>query len=214
MKQDSIRVARVVRVAVGVWLVVAFALGAAGAFKGRPGDPPLPIMFGALIPLAVFATAYWTAPSFKRYVLSADLGLISSIQAWRAGGLGFLALYAHGVLPGLFAWPAGLGDMAVAIAAPWMALSLRRDPSFSRSAGFVAWNVLGIVDLVTAVSLGVLSSGVLKGLTGRITTAPMSQLPLVLIPAFLVPLFLMLHVTTLLQVRRAGEPLVAVPQAE
>ncbi len=45
-----------------------------------------------------------TSPAF---VLSADLRLLTAIQAWRAGGPGFLALYAHGLLPGLFAVPAG-----------------------------------------------------------------------------------------------------------
>jgi hypothetical protein len=201
--EESARVGRVVRVMLGLWFVTVLTLGAAGSFSRAPGAAPLPILFGALTPLVAFAAAYGTLPSFRRYVLSADVGLIASIQAWRAGGLGFLALYAHGVLPGLFAWPAGLGDIAVGVAAPWIVSALRRDDGFARSKRFVAWNVLGIVDLVTAVSLGALSSGLLKGLTGTVTTAPMSQLPLVLIPAYLVPLFVMLHITTLLQVRRA-----------
>jgi hypothetical protein len=201
--EKSPRVGGFVRVVLGLWFVAVLVLGAAGSFVRAPGAPPWPILFGALTPLGVFVAAYETLPSFRRYVLSADLGFISSIQAWRAGGLGFLALYAHGVLPGLFAWPAGLGDIAVGVAAPWIAFALRRDARFSHSKRFLAWNVLGIVDLVTAVSLGALSSGLLKGLTGGVTTAPMAQLPLVLIPAYLVPLFVMLHITTLLQIRRA-----------
>jgi hypothetical protein len=202
--EESAEVGSVVRVTLGLWFVVVLALGALGSFTRAPGAAPLPILFGALTPLAVSVAAYGTLPTFRRYVLSADLGFVASIQAWRAGGLGFLALYAHGVLPGLFAWPAGLGDIAVGVAAPWIVFALRRDGGFARSKRFVAWNVLGIVDLVTAVSLGALSSGLLKGLTGTVTTAPMSQLPLVLIPAYLVPLFVMLHVTTLLQIRRAA----------
>jgi hypothetical protein len=200
---ESPRTGGFVRLVLALWFVAVALLGAAGAFSRPPGAAPLPILFGALTPLVTFGAAYGTLPSFRRYVLSADLGLISSIQAWRAGGLGFLALYAHGVLPGLFAWPAGLGDIAVGVAAPWITFALRRDSRFARSKRFVAWNVLGILDLVTAVSLGALSSGLLKSLTGAVTTAPMSELPLVLIPAYLVPLFVMLHVTTLLQIRRA-----------
>jgi len=64
------------------------------------------------------------------------------------------------------------------------------------------WNLLGILDFVVAVSLGVLSSGFVAGLVGTVTTAAMTQLPLVLIPAYFVPLFILCHLTTLLQARR------------
>jgi len=45
----------------------------------------------------------------------------------------------------------------------------------------VVWNLLGILDLVVAVTTGALSSGFVAGLAGKVTTAPMAQLPLVLI---------------------------------
>src|SRR5204863_202344 len=67
---------------------------------------------------------------------------------------------------------------------------------------FVAWNLLGILDLVVAVSAGALSSALASGVAGEVTTAPMAQLPLVLIPAYLVPLFIMLHLAALFQARR------------
>jgi hypothetical protein len=70
--------------------------------------------------------------------------------ARRWAGLGFLSLYAHNVLPAVFALPAGLGDMAIGFTAPWMILALVRPPDFAASATFFRWNVLGIVDLVVA----------------------------------------------------------------
>ena len=185
-----------VAVALALWLGLVLLLGAEGAFVGSPDSPPLPIFFGFAIPLAVFFSAYFGWSAFRAFVLSADLRLVSAIQAWRFGGLGFLALYAHGVLPGLFAFPAGLGDMAIAVNAPWIVLGLLRHPSFATSRRYVMWNILGIVDLVVAVSMGALCSGFFHGLTGNVTTGPMAQLPLVLIPAYLVPLFIMLHLTS------------------
>ena len=130
---------------------------------------------------------------------------MNAIQAWRAGGLGFLALHAHGVLPGLFAWPAGLGDIAIGVTAPWVALALIRQPAFAASRQFVVWNLLGILDLVVALSTGALSSGFVAGLVGEVTTAPMAQFPLVLIPAYLIPLFVMLHLAALFQAQRLSE---------
>ena len=184
--------------ALGAWFVAVFAIGAAGGFVTSPDVPPLPILAGVLIPLGGFAAAYSGSSAFRALVLSADIRLLTSVQAWRAGGLGFLALYAHGVLPGLFAWPAGLGDIAIGLSAPWMAAALARDPGFAGTYRFAVWNALGILDLVVAVSLGAASSGIIPGLT-PVLTSPMAQLPLVLIPAFFVPLFVMLHLAAFLQ---------------
>jgi hypothetical protein len=92
--------------------------------------------------------------------------------------------------------------MAVGFAAPWMILGLVRRPGFAASPAFIRWNVLGIVDLVVAVSLGALIATLSTGAPGEISTAPMTGLPLLLIPAYLVPLFLMLHITALMQSRQ------------
>jgi hypothetical protein len=127
---------------------------------------------------------------------------VATIQGWRWAGLGFLSLYAHGVLPGLFAFPAGFGDMAIGVTAPWIVLGLIRNPAFATSRRYVIWNIMGIVDLVVALSMGTICSGFIHGITGNVTTSSMAQLPLVLIPAYLVPLFIMLHFTSLAQARR------------
>jgi hypothetical protein len=183
-----------------LWFVVVFLLGAAGLFVKPPGMPPLPILAGATVPLIVFLAAYSGWPAFRTYVLSADLPLGAAIQAWRAGGLVFLALYVHGMLPGAFAWPAGLGDIFIGVTAPWIALALIRRPGFATSSVFIVWNLLGILDLVVAVGSGGLHSAFAS--PGEVTTGPMAQLPLVLIPAYLVPLFVMLHLTALFQARQ------------
>lgn len=186
--------------ALALWLGVILFLGAQGVFL-RPDGPPLPIFFGFAVPLALFFAAYFGWNAFRAYILSADLRLVAAIQAWRWAGFGFLALYAHHILPGLFAFPAGLGDMAIGFTAPWMVVGLIQNPLFAKSRRFVLWNILGILDLVVAVSLGTLCSGFfIHGLS--VTTAPMTQLPSVLIPVYLVPFFIMLHFTALTQARQ------------
>jgi hypothetical protein len=193
-----------------LWLGVIFLLGAAGGLVKPAGTPPIPILIGATAPLAVFLAAYWVWPAFRAYVLSIDLPLATAIQAWRAGGLGFLALYVYGVLPGAFAWPAGLGDIAIGVTAPWTALALVRRPGFAASGVFVAWNLFGILDLIVAVGTGGLHSALAS--TGEVTTGPMAELPLVLIPAYLVPLFVMLHLAALFQARRQASSMVQISQ--
>jgi len=195
----------VVYTVLAVWFVVVVVLGARGAYATPTQSPPLPILLGVMTPLLVFALAYATSQAFRQFVRSADLVFLTAVQGWRAGGLVFLAFSAYGLLPKLFAWPAGLGDIAIGVTAPWVLLALLRDPEFSRSRKFVVWNLLGILDLVVAIGTGAMSSGLLANIAGPVTTAPMAQLPLVLIPAYLVPIFVMLHVSALVSVRAKQE---------
>src|SRR5215469_5418550 len=178
--------------ALAVWFGVVFLLGSQGTFVASPGAPPLPIFFGVATPLGLFLAAYFGLKSFRDFVLGADLRFVTAMQAWRWAGGQFFWLYAWGVLPGLFAFPAGFGDMAIGVTAPWIVLNLIRNPSFAASRRFRIWNILGIVDFVVAVTTGTLSSGffhAIASFNGNVTTSAMAQLPLVLIPAFMVPFF-------------------------
>ena len=204
----------VVCATLALWLGLVAFLAAHGVFVGRAGSPPLAIFLGLAIPLAVFFAAFFGWSAFRAFVLGADLRLVSAIQAWRWGGLGFLTLYARGILPGLFALPAGLGDMAIGFSAPWIVLALARHPLFAASRRYVTWNILGIVDFIIAVSMGTICSGFIPGITrfmGGVTTGAMAQLPLVLIPAYMIPLFTMLHCTALFQARQLARSAKSAP---
>ncbi len=184
------------------WLALVLALAARGAFVAAQGAPPLALLIGLVAPLSLFLLAYWAIRPMREFILSADLRVIAGMQAWRWAGFGFLSLYSYRVLPGIFAWPAGLGDMAVGVTAPLVLARLLRRPNFAASKSVVAWNLSGILDLTVAVSIGALVPLFAPNLYGAVTSSPMSQLPLVLIPAYLVPMFLMLHLTALFQARR------------
>jgi hypothetical protein len=188
--------------ALAIWFVVVLLLGADGAFVTPAGTPPLPILAGAVLPVIAFLAAVRLSRAFRGLVLAADLRLLTAVQAWRFTGFTFLALYAYHILPGPFAWPAGLGDMAMGLTAPWIMLALARRPAFAASTGFRVWNLLGILDLIVAIGTGGLMAALASGAAGEITTRPMAHLPLVLIPAYVVPLFVMLHTTALMQARR------------
>src|SRR5271169_6451141 len=191
-----------VAITLTAWLLLVVSLGVAGAFIAPPGAPPLPIAIGVAAPLVLFFLSLRLSQSFRKFVLTLDLRLIAGMQAWRWAGLGFLSLYAHNVLPAVFALPAGLGDMAIGVTAPWIILKLVRQPGFAASGTFIRWNILGILDLLVAISIGTVSAFLATGAPGEISTAPMATLPLLLIPAFLVPFFLMLHTAALMQSRQ------------
>jgi hypothetical protein len=115
-------------------------------------------------------------------------------------GLWF-ALAAVAGMTGLFAWPAGLGDVAIGLSAPLVVWTLMRSPNFAASRGFIVWNLLGLLDFAVAGVTSTLASGAVAGLvSGSLTSASLEVWPLILFPAFIVPLFMMLHLTVLFQV--------------
>jgi len=187
-----------VAVALAAWLGLVLLLGASGTYLGAPGQPPLRIFVGAAAPLILFALAMRWSHAFREYVLALDIHLIVAIQGWRFAGFGFIALYANHVLPGLFAWPAGLGDMAIGIVAPLWAVALVRNPQLAASARFRLWNALGILDFVIAFTTATICAMTITD-AGAPSIAPVGQLPLVLVPEFMVPLFVMLHVIALMK---------------
>ena len=192
----------VIAVGLAVWFAVAWALGTSGVMTADASQPFRPILLSILVPVAVFLAAYFWSGRFRTFVLSQDIRVLTMLQHWRVLGFTFLMLYAHDVLPGRFAWPAGLGDIAIGFAAPLVVLRLVRRPEFARSRAFVTFHLLGILDFVVAGASATLASGAFPTLhMGPLTSAPMEYWPLSLFPSFIVPLFLFVHLAVLFQVR-------------
>jgi hypothetical protein len=107
-------------------------------------------------------------------------------------------------MPGAWALPAGLGDMAVGVLAVPAAIAVASGTKSGRAAG-VAWNLLGIADAVTAVILGALTAPgplQLQALAPDHAYVLVGAYPVALTPAFVVPLSLILHGLSLRQLRR------------
>jgi hypothetical protein len=133
---------------------------------------------------------------------------LAATQVFRVIGASFLVAWQHGQLPALFAIPAAVGDVAVGLAAPVIALRLRRDPS--RRRGALWFNALGILDLTVAVTIGFLAAASPYQLLHiHPSTDAVAVLPLAVIPTLLVPVALVLHVVSIQRLRRpwAVEPL-------
>jgi hypothetical protein len=185
-----------------IWLAGVLALAAAGAFAGSPTQPPLGLFLAVVLPPLLFALLYRLSPRFRAFALAIDLRWLTVIQAWRVIGVAFLTLYAFGLLPGLFAWPAGLGDTAVGLAAPFVLMAiLHGAPDWPRR---VFWlNIAGLVDFAGAIGTGVLTSNSSIGfLADGLPHADLGALPLCLVPAFAVPLWIIFHMISLLQLAR------------
>lgn len=187
---------------IGALGVTAYLFGITGMFAVSEAQTFRPIALTAAGPVALFLAAYGLSERFRGFVLAQDLVTLTNLQLWRVLGFTFLMLYAHDVLPALFAWPAGFGDIAIGFAAPFVAARLVNDPAFAASRRFVIFHALGLLDFAVAVAAASLASGAYPALVeDGLTSGPMEVWPLNLFPSFFVPLFIIVHLTVLLKVR-------------
>jgi hypothetical protein len=178
------------------WFLAALLTVGLGFYQGSPTRIPT-IQYGLLIPIAAGVVLFWRWPVLQRIIESAPQEWIVSVQVYRALGLTFLVLYAEGRLPGAFALPAGCGDVLVGVLAPIVGIAVARQWRGSRSL-LRAWNLLGIADLVVAVSTGFLSSpSPFQMLAFDRPNELLGVFPLAMIPVFLVPLSILLHLASL-----------------
>ena len=184
---------------VAAWAAFSLILNILGVFATHPDKPPLPLLIAVVGPPIFFVIAHRLSATVRTHSLSLDLRLLTAMQAWRVIGALFLVLLSFGLLPGTFAWPAGLGDVMVGAYAPFVVLAVsRRTPGWHRHV--VLLNVLGLLDFVGPIGSGVLSGRSPIGLLrGDVTTDIMQELPLSLIPTFAVPLWIVLHIISLIK---------------
>src|SRR6202140_4879174 len=177
------------------WFLFALSASALHLFQNASNRVGAGVGIAALLPIIVFALWFAVSESFRRFGMSLNPRILTSVQVWRLLGFTFVLLEARGVLPAVFALPAGYGDMAIGATAAFVAWKLAEP---AQRTSFIVWQILGILDLVIAVSTGTTAAWLSP--QGP-STAPMTVLPLSLIPTFLVPLFVMLHIICIAQAR-------------
>ena len=119
--------------------------------------------------------------------------VLIGVHTWRILGIVFLWGMTQGLLDPAFAIPAGIGDILIGVTAIPFAIFLWKGYSWSKYA-VVVWSVLGIADLVNAVTLGVITNS-------DFSTSTMATFPWILVPTVAVPLALTLHGITLYRLR-------------
>ena len=192
---NNSRYGKLIAVLVALWFAVSISASALLAFKADFNSLSLTLLIAALVPIALFLLWFAASPSFRQFALSLDARILTIVHSWRIGGFVFLVLASYNILPEFLALPAGWGDIAIGLTAPIVAIYLAK-PGHRRS--FISWHILGILDLVAAVTTGVLAGP----LGYRPGTEAMTVLPLSLIPTFAVPLLVILHIICIAQAAR------------
>ncbi len=202
-EEERARTMRVASVVLVGWALFAAGLGWLGAYRGGAVQIPT-IQYGIAIPILIGLALISRSETAGRIIDAVPQSWLVGVQLYRALGAVFLALYAAGKLPGLFAWPAGVGDIVVGLSAPLVGLFYARNRE-AGSGAVAAWNILGIADLVVAVTTGFLTSpSALQLFAFDAPNQLVDTFPLVLVPVFLVPLSIVLHAASLAKLRRAA----------
>jgi hypothetical protein len=170
---------------IGVWVAAAVDAVGSGALKASP--LALPILFA--LPLVAAGLAA-TSSAARAAMLAIPVQLIVALNAMRVLGVFMLIAAFTGSMSGPFPYSAGIGDIITGLFALPIARVAARNP---RDIRVLEWNIFGALDLIAAVSLGMMSA---KGSplqlfhsgTGStlITTLPWALIPLVLVPTFLI----------------------------
>ena len=95
-----------------VWFIFALSASALHLFQNDANRIGIEVAIAALAPIVVFSLWFAVSERFRQFALSLNPRTLTALQSWRFVGFIFVLLEARGVLPAIFAWPAGYGDMA------------------------------------------------------------------------------------------------------
>lgn len=188
-----VRAAVTVGTVLGGWWLLVMAAGGAQLFRANPDTVFQLIAAGVAIPLIAGLAVLPRVAGFSKLAAAVPQPWLLAAQAPRVIGATFLVLMAQDKLPAHFALTAGIGDLLVGLAAPGVAYwYASRRPGYRGVA--LAFNVVGLIDLIVAVATGFLSApGPLRVFSTVPSTELMTLLPMVLVPTFLVPTLLVVH---------------------
>jgi hypothetical protein len=200
-KADRVRIVSILGIVLFGWLGLALFLGWQGIFRSALKQPVPYIALAIGIPILVGALFIRGSKQVREIVAAVAQSQLVAFQFYRVLGVTFLVLYAAGQLPGIFALPAGWGDVMVGLTALVVGARAARSENDQL---VILWNCLGISDLVIAVAIGFLSApSRFQIFSLEAPNILIGSFPLVMIPIFAVPLSCVLHLASLSKIRAA-----------
>jgi len=189
-----------------LWFALAVVIDQTGVFPVAgtwvAGDFLRFVMFGALmsLPIIGYAALPVLAPEARAALSAAPLWGLAGLQIYRIGGVAFFFALQDGLMPAVLALSAGILDVFIAVSALGVAYLLRRGLGHRTA---IAWNLIGLTDLMIAILL------VAASIFGLLALSPapsaIGQSPFVLISLFQLPLAVIVHIEMLR--RLLGAPL-------
>ena len=184
-----------------IWIATVWTLAANGVFQQALGKVPvLPIAI--VLPMLIGFVALTRSKGVATLLDATPPSWLVGVQVYRILGSMFLVYWIRDAIPGAFALPAGIGDVATGLLALPAAVWVASGSPIGQKIG-IRWNLLGLVDFAVAVTMGMLTSpGPAHLLARDHPNTLIATFPTVMVPAFAVPFSTLLHVLSLRQLKR------------
>lgn len=196
----SWRHVRSLAVGVMIWFMVGAALSSRGFFQNASGwtdgDVVSFFIFGTLmfLPIIGMALGWMRSRRLRDFLKLIPLPLLIGVEIYRVAGVIFWWMYLQGMMPPEIGIVTGFTDVFIGLTSLPIAWAVARGIRGAWRIA-IAWNVLGIIDFVVAVSMVSLS------IFGLVTLTPdpvrIGFHPLALIALFQVPLSSIIHALAL-----------------
>jgi hypothetical protein len=195
----------VVMVPFTLWAAVAWTAGINGVF--RTGASALPMLPAAIfLPVIIGAPLLLMSKRVGQVLDAMPTTWLAALQFYRVFGSVWLTYWLRGLLPGLWALPAGTGDVLTGLFAVPAAIAVATGAAEGRRAA-ILWNIFGLLDFAVAITLGlIISPGPFQLIVPNGPSIGVGGYPNVLTPAFVVPSSILLHALSLRQLRRRSRP--------
>jgi len=169
----------------------------------RTGASPLPLLPSAIfLPIIIGAPLLLSSRRVGQLLDAMPTTWLVALQLYRVFGSQWLAYWLRGLLPGIWALPAGTGDVLTGLFAVSAAIALAAGTAKGRKAA-ILWNIFGVADLAVAITLGmIIAPGPFQLIVLNGPSIGLDGYPNVLTPVFVVPGSILLHALSLRQLMR------------
>jgi hypothetical protein len=184
-----------------LWAAVAWTAAINGVFR-TSASPLLSLPSAIFLPIVVGAPLLLLSKRIGQLLDAMPTTWLVALQFYRVFGGQWLAYWLRGLLPGLWALPAGTGDVLTGLFAVSAAIALAAGTAEGRKAA-ILWNIFGLADLAVAIILGmIIAPGQFQLIVLNGPSIGLDGYPGVLTPAFVVPGSILLHALSLRQLTR------------
>ncbi len=190
-----------------LYLTYVSAMSFTGIFMEN-SLPPKVLVFTALPLLIFFFGFIFNKPIYWKILDGIPLKSLVRLHTFRFVGAYFLMAAYFNALPYHFALLAGLGDMATAFGAIFIAKAIEENKSWSRKATLI-WNIFGFWDIMSVIVSAILTTRYSIQHPESQGIVEMAKFPFVWIPAFAPVVIIFMHIAIFKKLKREGKVIVA-----
>lgn len=192
------RLAQKGKVKNGFWLILGFyicyliivAIASLNGFFDAVMLPPK-IVLTTTLPFAIFVTILYNTKICKKANAILNLEDLVKIHIFRLIGSTFIILFFYDLLPPVFAFFAGIGDLLTAISSIFVVKAIQNNKSYARRLTYI-WNTFGLIDILITSAMAIIFTKI--SIDNNIQGVEfLAEFPFCFIPAFAPPTIIFLH---------------------